>query len=269
MLGSRSHYREGSFRVGQIVDVRLNGNTPVCDVAVAGNVYQNCQFATFGGGAKSFRYSPPAAPSDLESTTPEDSDGAEAILLFGDGARPHPLVVAVRLNTLARKRFGLVDAPDADNDYSDLNDFRDDVVELGDTRMLLSHHGDLVLDTKRSGRPIHAQMGENGAFRIAQNGDAAERTLLAGPSIDVINALVADVNALRQQVQALSQLIFATEAAGTAANAAGPAAVAAAVAAVLAAGKVGAYSALPETQKADDSVVASAVRISSRSKKQE
>lgn len=268
LRGQADKRKEGSYAVGRVVALRLRNRQPVCDVDVGGSVYRDCRFVVLGGGKGAFRYHPPVAPTDAESVTPGDSDGAEVLVLFAGGARPHPVVVAAHLNPGSRTRFDTIDPPDGGKDYSDFNDLQDDVVENGQSRMVVSHHGDIVLDSKQSSRPVHVQMAEDGYLRIAQGGDSTERTLLAGPLVNAYNKTVDDVNALRKQVADLSTLVVAAQTAGKAAGAAPPA-VAAAVGGAFAAGTVGPYLAQPATSKLGDDVVASAVRLSSRSKAQE
>ena len=67
--------------------------------------------------------------------------------------------------------------------------------------------GTILLDTTKSGMPIHIQMAPGAPFRVSQgNQEPTERTLLAGPTLDTVNALTAQVNSLQAQVSALAAL---------------------------------------------------------------
>lgn len=278
LLGGRDKRREGQFRYGRILRVYLEGKTPVCDVQDGvGGTFTACRFMALGGGSKAFLFAAPTEPTDPDNETPDDSDGSEVVLLFGSGARGHPVVVGALPNpgTWQRLRDD-VEKPDDGDDYSADSDILDIVAENAGARLLLSKHGDLVLDATRSKRPVHVMLPEDGQLRVAQGGDSSERTLLAGPSLDYIDALRDKVNDLGDKLKTLWNAIndgavYTAMQAGVAAEVASPGTGKAAFSTAL---KAQAPDLIPpffysDQDKPGDDLVASAVRLSSRAKSEE
>nr|CAB4128600.1 hypothetical protein UFOVP114_46 [uncultured Caudovirales phage] len=223
--------RKGSHRKARILSLSLSADgLPVCDVMDSqGNVYRECQIAALSAGPQSLDYAPPLPSTDDDN--PQNPDGSSVLLLFGDGSRPRPVILGGLPSTDASHRFSKDStAPDDEGtDYPSVNHPSDRVIERAGARLLLSHTGDLVLETAASKRPVHIQLSPKGFLRVAQGGDSSERLVLQGPLVDYMGGLVDKLNDLGAKVQVLWDMM----AAGTFSSAAvaGGAAKAAALAA--------------------------------------
>lgn len=197
----------GAIRVGRVTRLYLTAdNCPVCDVTEpdTGDTWNECRFMSQLGGSDAAIYNPPQAPEGSEVSA-SGEDGAEVYLIFPPGWRAHPRVLAAWVNpSLFSMVSDLVKPVGTDTDYPDHADaeqrdkigLRDYSIEFAGARFTMSEHGDLVLDTRRSAKPVRVQVSPGQALRISVDGEAEERVLLAGPLIAYLTQIAARLNQL-------------------------------------------------------------------------
>jgi len=262
------------LRTAQVTDVYLTAQgVPVCDVVDSnGNVYLACRLAGPGGGGdkeRAFVHIPPAEPSEPSRTSPEDTVGAEAVIAFGDGAIPHPVVIGTLYNSQAGARLAAdVEPVEDDVDFPDVPDVRDLVMSSGGARLVLSRHGDAVLSTKDSTRPLRLELNKGNFLRISQEDDADEGLVLAGPLIDHLGDLVDKLDSIGNRLSALETAMGAAMLAGDAVITATPALAATSLPYTAFSKSLIAALGFTYTppSKAGDEVIAAAVQVSSQTK---
>jgi hypothetical protein len=214
------------------------GGYPVCDLydEINGGVFTGCRFLCVGGGSPIVvSYDPPAV-------------GARVLYAILQGTT-QAIVLGSVFAPEANRR--LTDNPpevEYDEEYPAQVGVGDKYCERGDSWMFLTDDGQFVFDASTSMRPFRVQLSgsDSGHLRISQDGQADERVLLAGPTRSYIDGLRTDVNNLIL----LTQQIVAELASGPKIALPGSA---------TSAGK------LKIGLSTDTDLVASAVRISSRS----
>ncbi len=229
------------LRYANVKAVYILAGYPVCDIfdQVNGAVYTGCRFLCAGGGSdESTSYDPPSIGARVVYGL---LDGNTQAIVFGSVFAPN-----------ANRR--ITDNPaevSYDQEYPGQIGVRDKFWERGNSWMFLTDDGQFVFDASQSDMPIRFQLssGKSGNVRISQDEEAEENVLLAGPTRDYLDQLRSDLDSTRASlVKALVQL----DALNVAAS--GQPKYVADIAEM----------SIPGTPT-DDSVVASAIRISSRS----
>lgn len=215
-------------RVGGVIFAKPLGapyigddGTVVLDVADGdGNVYLGCAIVGQGGGADVFSYAPAAPVVGTEGATPVEGSG-DVVLLLPGGNIPHPVVAGTLQSQLARGRFGKVDLPGDEAAFPDVNDVRDVAFENAGARVVLGRSGRLLLSTKASGKTLEVAAAPGSHIWLSlgeADTGSADRLLLATPTREALDDLVAKVN----ELEALVVLLYNTLAVASQAAAAAP-----------------------------------------------
>lgn len=249
----------GGLRPAKALRTYVKGGFTVVDlVDVDGNVWLACRVVSQGGGRGRFLHVPPVAAGQ-DKTTPADTSVGDLVIAFTDGGVPHPLVVGVVQAREAAGRFATLDDPGQLARYPAQNDVRDIVIENGGGRFVVSTFG-RVLAVAGGTQPIVLEVSPASFVWLSQedtDADAAERLPLAGPTRAYLDARTEQLNALETKVALLQNTI---------------------VTAVASPDYVGFQGVLTPVvkkttattgAKTDESMVASAVRISPRSQAEE
>lgn len=231
------------MRYGRVHAVYLNANGyPVCDIGDEHNgaTYRGCRFLVGGGGKDSGSYFPPALQSRVVYGLVSDMSA----VVFGVVTAPDGIE-------------RLTDTPEEvgyDEEFPNQVGPKDAFVTRSGTWVFLTEDGQLVFDAATSMQPIRLQMAGNacGHLRIAQDGAAEERVLLAGPTREYLDKLHDDIVELRKVVSTLAAALATAGVGGAAASSVGTT-------------YVPAWEKDVTLGATADSMVASAVRISARS----
>ena len=192
-------------RTGRVLRVYLaDDKTPVVDVVdtLSGSVFIGCRvLESLGGASRSSRM--PIEPAPLDGVS--SSEGAVVVLLFVSkkavpviiGAYPHK-------NVSSGLREG--SSPlDASEEYPEGSDIEDIVIQQALSRLVISKHGDIVLDASKTStsEAVRIQLPENARLRVSRGGEANAKLLLAEPVLSLLNQLIAKVNRLQKALEAL------------------------------------------------------------------
>lgn len=253
---------------GRVLRTYVEGGAPVCDVQdeASGAFYLRAQFMCLGGGGgenSQTAHFPPAAVPDASQGV-LTGDGARVLLGRLGGGGVVVIGAVMHRNKCSFFSQEEIDAsPEAEYPmYCNINDV---LLQNGKAFMVLSNFGDAVIDTSQSSRPIRLQMEASpaGHVRISQDGDADERVPLAGPLRNYLDGMAKRMNDIEGRLTHLQAVMALSPAAIPPGLApAEPALVA------FAANISASLSPIPEPvwyPSTDDGMVASAIRVSSRS----
>lgn len=192
----------GGAHISRRQNVRLSvGGVPVMDmVDGSGRGVVSCPVPVAGGSSESFAYFPPG-------------DGTDAVVVSSEGAVSQALPVSSaswppRLDKDANFQNDAPEVADTD-DYPDVATVKDVVVKHAGVRIQITEAGELIFSGDSD---MRIQMLQGSHLRVSlQDTDASERLPLAGPTVDVINALTDKVSELGSRLAsvefALNQLL--------------------------------------------------------------
>ena len=188
------------------------GGIPVMDMVDGnGRGVISCPVPVLGGTSDSFAYFPPSNDSD---TIVSPTEGAFPQMVPTSAASwPSRLDASAKFVDKASDVF-------PDEDYPDELTVDDVALRHGGTRVQITSDGQLVIASEKV---VRLQLAGGNAFRVSiDDTDASEYLLLAGPTVDAINALASKIDELNTRMMsvftALSAETPATIAAGLAAT---------------------------------------------------
>lgn len=176
------------FGTGTVRSIYKNNGVVLCNVTdeSTGAVYIACPLLSLGAGTDdNHLFSAPRAGS--------------LVLLGLFRGRSSKAVVLGCLPTSMAKKISKDREYEGDGDYP-----VKEAVHLADTAMrnkgavvAVTKDGNIVLDATESQQPVRVQLAPSGQLRVSQGGvEPTEHTLLAGPTIALLEELVDKVNAL-------------------------------------------------------------------------
>lgn len=230
------------MRYARVTALYLDNGYPVCSIVdeTSGAVFSGCRFMCMGGGtADAMNYSPPLPNSRVA---------------YGTLAGNTQVVVMGQVFHQKNKR--LTSDPQTvayDERFPGQVSVLDSFTERGNAWFIMTADGQMVMDASQAETPVRIQLsqGSSGHLRLDQGGDADEHLLLAGPTRDYLDNLQ---QAISDVWSTLNKVILALP---------GVSLEAVSGAAAVESAKATASVALTSSTGAD--MVASAVRISSRS----
>lgn len=157
-----------------------------------GRAVISCPIPVLGGTSDSFAYFPPANETD---TLVSNTEGAFSQLVPSSAA-----AWPSKLDQKANFQQDLVDVLE-DEDYPDKATDGDVVVKHAGVRVQISSAGHLVIDSEQM---VRLQLTGGKPFRVSVKGtDTTEYLLLAGPTVDAINALATKIDDLNTRMMSV------------------------------------------------------------------
>jgi hypothetical protein len=155
-----------------------------------------------GSNKKTVDFVPVTASKD-----PKKLSNARAVLLFGDHYR-HPVVVGWRWSGGTQTLKLSAEQADPDENRTAAPAITDRIIKHGGSVFIISEEGEIVFDTESADGPgpFKIQLQNGGYVRIARDGDAEERLLLAGKTLEYQAKLEAQVAALTARIVALTEV---------------------------------------------------------------
>jgi hypothetical protein len=153
-----------------------------------------------GSNKKTVDFTPVTATKD-----PKQLSNARAVLLFGDHYR-QPVLVGWRWSGNTQTLKLSAEQADPDENRTAAAALTDRIIKHGGSVFIISEEGEIVFDTDGADGPgpVKIQLQNGGYLRIARDGDAEERLLLAGPTLEYLAKLEAQVAALTARVVVLT-----------------------------------------------------------------
>ena len=171
-----------------------------------------------GGGPEDYVYTPPI---HVEGATPrgivDNAEERQLVLLRREGK------IAAQVACVAHPLMKLAEAPPEpadDEDHAATIAKQDFALRRAGVKAFVDARGALVIDTRDStSKVVRLQLPSDGVLRVSRDGDATERTVLAGPALDYME----QVNQFLQDVQSWAAGLVVNTTGSSTAQTGGPA----------------------------------------------
>lgn len=182
-------------------DVALVGGRPYVN-AVAADLREGraVPVLVLGGGRRRYIYSGPTPHDGVElEPNPDATDASQVVVVPRESSATTYAVGAV---AHVKSEFTeLAPEPGADEDHDGTVSILDNAVVNEGSKLILDHRGQVVLVVHDVAR---VQLAEGGVLRVSRKGKAEERLPLAGPLIDYLQQLEAQVARMEAWMKSLT-----------------------------------------------------------------